>query len=223
MRISQRYLDFNAEVEEIVAYLTAENQTRLGVPTTQYDELTALVQTWTTALAAYQSPATHTPESVEAMRQSYAELGLFVRNLQQQVKNNASVDLTPADYAGLYIHIDKTTRTRINTPEHAPDVRLLHSEHLMCEFEAQVPNPQEANHLALPEHMKLGRKLAVVPAGGAAPAEADYHPLDNVGRGKFRLSFAPAEEGMDGYIICSYYNPRGEHGPESKPLKFTII
>ena len=45
MRLSQRYLDFDVQVNEMLGYLTAENQPRLGIPTTQYDQFTALTQT----------------------------------------------------------------------------------------------------------------------------------------------------------------------------------
>ena len=61
MRLSQRYLDFDVQVDEMISYLTTENQTRLGITTAQYDQFTALNQTWTTALATYSNPATHTP------------------------------------------------------------------------------------------------------------------------------------------------------------------
>ena len=138
------------------------------------------------------------------------------------MKNNVSITLTADDHQNLYIHIDKETRTRINPPEFSPSLTLIRTEHLICEFQANEPNPEDVNHLTLPKHMKLGRKLAVVPAG-TTPAETDYHPIDSVGRSKFRITFNPAEQDMDGYLICTYFNPRGEHGPESKPLQFRII
>lgn len=156
------------------------------------------------------------------MSEIYQELGHFVRGLQQQLKNSAAITLTPDDHQNLYIHIDKQTRTRINPPDFAPVLTLIRTEHLICEFQAVVPYSDEVDHIALPKHMKLGRKIAVVPAG-TPPTEANYHTIDSVGRSKFRITFAPAEADMDGYLICAYYNPRGENGPESKPLQFRII
>lgn len=222
MRVSQVYLDFDAQLTSMTTYLTSENQTRLGIPTEQFAEYTTLTTAWDTALAAYTDPATHTPAAVLAIRESYNDTHEFVIALRQQIKNNASIELLPADYTSLYINVDKTTRTRINPPDYAPVITLIESTHLICQFDVTVPTSEEVNHVALPMHMSIGRRLAVV-ANGTEPTDADYKSIDNVGRSKFRISFVSAEEGMDGYLICSYFNPRGEHGPESVPLKFRII
>lgn len=222
MRISQTYLDFDAQLETMEAYLTEANRTRLGVSDAQNTEFTTLKATWDSALSDYKDPATHTPTAVMAMGESYSETAEFIFALRQQIKNNASITLTPDDYANLYIHVDKTTRSRINPPDYAPSVTLIESTHLVCKFDVTVPTSEEVNHLALPAHMNIARLLAVMP-DGTDPTENDYEPIDNVGRSKFSLSFMPAEEGMQGYLICSYFNPRGEHGPQSSPLKFRII
>ncbi|MHB8401032.1 MAG: hypothetical protein ACYDCN_03360 [Bacteroidia bacterium] len=69
---------------------------------------------------------------------------------------------------------------------------------------------------------KIGRKLAIV-AAGTVPTAADYVHLDDVGTSNYHLVFEPEQEDMKGYLITWYKNPRGESGPPSAPLKFTIV
>ncbi|MGI9322738.1 MAG: hypothetical protein ACR2PJ_04055 [Pseudomonadales bacterium] len=72
------------------------------------------------------------------------------------------------------------------------------------------------NRVALPHGMYLVREQAIVPIGTPV-TEADYHPLDDIGHGRFKIAYVQAEVGMNVYMRCCYANSRGERGPMSEP------
>lgn len=222
-RLSQRFLDFHVEIESFIGYLTIDNQARLGVSDAQYQRLLALLQQWSPVYQNYIKPETRTAPVNASIQSIYKEFSAEIRGLQQQIKKDRSITLTAEDYEKLYIHKDKSTITRPNRPDKAPELVLLNTAHLENEFEAHLPNSEDIRHLALPAGWKLSRKIAVVGPTDPPPLAQDYRPIDSVGRGKFKLTFAPADEGKIGYIICTYFNRRGEYGPESPPLRFHII
>lgn len=137
MRLSQRYLDFNAEVTAILPYITT-NMARLETPQAQLDALTAAMTTWTSALSAYTGPATHTPAAIEAMRMQYDSFYHAILALRQQLKNNTNITLTAEDFATIGIHIDKTTRPRAPVPDIAPINTLLDTRHLVNQISTAI-------------------------------------------------------------------------------------
>ena len=205
------------------AYLTAQNRARLGINDAQHQQFLALLSEWNSAYTAYTNPQAHDDAAVLAMRRSYTSMDALVRGLRLQIKHNRALTLTSEDYQSLGIHRDKQTRTRATAPEHAPIIALLGTTHLENEFQVQQPDSEHFHHLALPPGPKLARKLAVTAPGSPAPTPQDYRPIDASGKSKFKLIFAPADEGNIGYLICAYFNRRGEHGPQSPPLRFYII
>ena len=68
------------------------------------------------------------------MRQQFPICRAFARTLRRQLKNNAAITLSPEDYEGLFIHRNKTTRTRILPPAFAQAVVLTGTDHLACRF-----------------------------------------------------------------------------------------
>ena len=113
-------------------------------------------------------------------------------------------------------------REYVHVVDYPPSLTEIENTHGFIRIDATVPTSEEINHVALPPDMRIGRKLATVPFG-QEPTAADYHIIDSVGRSKFTISFTPAEVGMDGYLVCYYFNHRGDHGPDSAPLKFRIL
>lgn len=221
-RISKRYYQFNGELEALIGYLTVPNRARLGIRDDQYDGLVAKLPAWSAAFNAYKNPETRTQPVNSEMKRLYKDYEALVRGIRQQVKNLQGVPLTGDDYAALGIHQNKTTRTRHTRPDYAPSIKLIRIAHLENEFEVQHPDSVNINRLALPTGLKLARKLAITEPLDPPPEASAYEPIDEAGRGKFTLNFDLAQEGKIGYIICSYFNSRGEHGPESPPLRFYI-
>ena len=86
-----------------------------------------------------------------------------------------------------------------------------------------MPTSQQWNRRAVPGYMKIGRLLAITPMGADAPQRGDYALLDHAGRSRFWLTFDAKYVQHNGYLICYYFNPRGERGPESGALRFSII
>lgn len=221
--LSKKLLDFNTQLTSMSNYLTDANRTRLGVSSEQYATFTAIMDEWSPAFKAYSSPLTQTPAVLGEIHKLHKEALAFVRMLRRQIKHNGTITLTGDDYQSLYIHQDKKTATRINPPDYAPDIVLLDSHHLTNTFEAKRPGSENVGHLALPKHMKLARRLAITESASPAPPLEAYQPINNIGRSRFILTFSEADHNKTGWLICAYYNPRGEHGPESSPLSFSIV
>ena len=222
MRISQRYLDFDAEAKGVLQYLP-DTFARLGISQEQYDRLVAELTAWTAALSLYIDPQTHTPAAIENMRIQYNTFYHSILAMRQQLKNDSDITLSADDYTVLGIHIDKTTRTRSRVPVVAPINVLVTTNHLVNEIITSVPEQGEERHRAMPDDVqRIGRAIAYA-AEGVTPTRDQYHAIDSVGVTSYRIVSMPSEEGMVCWLITWYINPRGEVGPESKPLSFRVI
>ena len=222
MRLSQKYLDFDAEAKAAMQYLP-DTFARLGISQEQYDRLVAELTAWTAALSLYIDPQTHTPAAIENMRMQYDTFYHSILAMRQQLKNDSDITLTADDYTALGIHIDKTTRTRSRVPDVAPISVLLETNHLVNEIVTSQPVQGEERHRAMPDDVqRIGRAIAYA-AEGVTPTRDQYHAIDSVGVTSYRIVSLPSEVGMICWLITWYINPRGETGPESEPLSFRVI
>jgi hypothetical protein len=224
MKLSQKLADFHTEVGVSVPYVAA-NATRLqvsaGMVTTIQNALTDYNLKYTT----YITPATHTEQSIIDINASYDVFHVEMQALKQTIKNNKAVTLTGADYTAIAIHEDAAHRGHIPAPTISPINTITDNKHLVVYFFTHEPaSTGGVTERALPVDIgKIGRKLAVVAATAAAPADAAYVHINDTGATHYHLVFDATQEGMKGYLITWYKSPTGEAGPESAPLSFPII
>ena len=216
MILSQRYADFNNEQVTMSDYLSdgaggaSANAIRLGVTADQVTTFLENVSAYSTAYSAYLNPNTHNAITIATMRSAYDTSLNFVRPLRQQVKNGAAT-VTDDDYANLFIHKDKPTSTPSVRPDTAPALVFLGAVHLNQTYEAQIQSTEGVNRVALPQGVQIARELAVV-ATGTVPTEADYFPMDLVGRGRFNVMFVNAQVGMVAQLAMLLCIPTGRKG-----------
>lgn len=223
MRLAPKYFEFDTELATALAYATA-NTAALGISADQLTALTDASTAWTAAFALYQTPATHTPLQVAATQTAYNTARDLLTGIQQQIKNDRSITLSDADIDNMYIHRDAQRRGRVPVPSVAPDNTLLESKHLTNQISTFQPDPGVENHRGLPTDVfAVMRKIALVAIGSPAPEADAYHAIETSGHGTFRLAWVPEQEGMECYLITAFVNRRGEMGPESQPISFTII
>lgn len=227
LRVAQTYAQFDATLETMETYLTEntnENGLRLGVSAAQMTALTTFKGDWDTKFADYKDPAKHTAAAVEAVRVAYKSGAEMVREIQQQVKKNASVEKTADDYKSLAIHIDKTTRTPVDRPAVAPLLSEIKIEPGSNKFLFSEPSGEGTSHKHLPyrEHIRY-RVAHVEPGGVIPPPDGDYSGIHESWRAEITVISPPsAMKGTHGFIRGCFVNDKGEAGPECAPLQFTV-
>ncbi len=223
MKLSQKLADFHTEVNASVPYIAA-NATRLQVSGTKVTSIQIGLTDYNNKYNTYITPATHTEQSVKDIHDSYDILHPEMQALKQTLKHNKDITLTGADYSAIQIHEDASRRNHIPAPTEAPVNTITKQTHLVVYFFTHEPAATNATARALPDDVgKIGRKLAVVAATAAPPADAAYVHINDTGSTHYHLTFDPTQEGMKGYLITWYKSPTGEAGPPSAPLVFTII
>lgn len=223
MKLSQKLADFHTEVGVSVPYIAANN-TRLQVSSNMVTTIQNSLTDYNTKYTTYINPATHTEQSVKDINDAYDLFHPQMQDLKQTLKHNRDITLTGADYNAIHIHQDATHRTHVPAPTIAPINTVTKHTHLMVYFFTHEPAATAGTERALPADIgKIGRKMAIVAATAAAPADGAYVHLNNVGTTHFHLMFDPTQVNMKGYLITWYISPTGEAGPTSPPLVFDII
>lgn len=220
--ISTRYAEREAFLPVFIAYITA-NMARLGVPQETIDALNANKVDWDAKWTIYASRASQTMEARKEMEAIFNTFETQIREIQQSLKNNANITLTPTDYVRLDIHVDKTTRTPATRPIIAPENVVLATNHLTVKVSTFEPDSGNENHVHLPEYAtSIARELAITDTA-EPPERSAYHAIDNTGRGIHMVTFTQADVDKFGWLITKYVNNRGEAGPESDPCKLRIM
>ena len=223
MKLSQKLADFHTEVNLSVPYVAA-NATRLQVARTKVTSIQNKLTDFNTKYTTYIAPATHTGQSVIDINDAYDVFHPEMQALKQTLKHNKDITLTGADYANIHIHQDASHRNHIPAPTIAPVNTVTKHTHLVTYIFTHEPAATTGTERALPQDVgKIGRKLAVVAANAAPPADAAYVHINDTGVTHYHLVFDPTQEDMKGYLITWYKSPTGEAGPPSAPLVFTII
>ncbi|HEX7414436.1 MAG TPA: hypothetical protein VF411_10380 [Bacteroidia bacterium] len=223
MKLSQKLADFHTEIGVSVPYLVS-NGTRLQVATAMETTIQNGLTDFNGKYNIYIAPATHTEQSITDINTSYDLLHPIMQSLKQTLKHNKAITLTGADYSAIHIHQDAAHRVHVPKPTISPINTVTNTKHLVVYFFSHEPAATAATERALPVDIgKIGRKLAIVANGAAAPADKDYVHLDDIGNSKYHLVFDPTQVNMKGYLITWYKSPTGEAGPASPPLPFDII
>ena len=223
MKLSQKFLDFSAEIAVSVPYLNT-NKVRLGVSDAQITALQDYKSNWGTLMDKYIDPEQHVESVVHDVQTLYTTFHHYLEGVKQQIKNNKTWELTGDDYTSIHIHIDQGHRGHIPRPTVSPANQEIKTSHLVKKIFTSNPQPGKENDVSLPVDVaKIGRKLAVAAATAPAPGPEQYHTLESIGTAIYDLVFAPEQAGAMGYLITYYINSRGEEGPPSEPFSFRII
>lgn len=225
MRLSRLYAAHDAEISAMMAYIQNNGAptpaaTRLGITPADIAMLLGLQSQWNAAYSAYRSPATHNAIAVEAMKTADDKMLAAVKPLRKRVKYGTAA-LTAEDYAQLTIHRDKETRTPAQKPIEEPVPVFVHFEPLNLTFEAKQQTAEGIHRRGLPRGYRVARMLAVLPPG-AEPSDADFRPLDTIGRSRFTITFADNDIGKYAHLRIAYENTAGR-GPFSHSVKAPII
>ncbi len=223
MNLSNLILRFNFYFIAFAEYINLTGvATRLGISATQKTEMNDKLTDFNDKILLYVAPDTNNPGTVNDMNIVYKESYILTERFKKQIKANTSVTLTGRDRLNLDIPQEKNRRGHIPVPDISPAVLCVQCVHLMMSFIAFDPtNPFKR---AKPKDVaSIGVKIAFANADGGDPAPEDYTKQDAEKQTEFEMLFTADQVGKKIYVICYYFNPRGEAGPDSLPCSVVII
>ena len=176
------------------------------------------VNAFTTALAVVNNPGTKTKATVAAKDGAKAAMLDIVRPYAQQVRNNAGV--SNADKTSLGVRIVDLTKTPVPPPNSSPLLNVLAAtpgEHELRYADGNSPDSRSKPLGA------IGLQLFVAVAAGSVndPAVAPFRAF--VTRQPYAVSFEPADNGKIATYFARWQNAKGQTGPWSNPISFTIV
>jgi len=197
---------------------------RLGISTTRVASITAHKLTFVDCYGLYIDPATHTPPVVASMNAIYDIFHPEMLALKQQLNADMDITLTMEDYASLFIHQDVDKRSKVPAPKFAPLNQIIKQNRLVTTvFTSNPIAPHETEKFKPVDVALIGRKMIIVEADEAIPAQEKFLPLDPIGAVIFDIVFKLEDIGKIAYLITWYQSPTGESGPISEPLQIKII
>ncbi len=225
MKISQIISDFHSEYDVAIDYInTAGVAPRLGIGATTLTRATLYRTNLDGSFTTYVNPLTTNGPAIIAVHKDYDKAVKEYRSIQQSVKNNAEITLLPADIAALHIHQDVVPRHHVPAKTFSPNNQIIHQTHLVNRVFVNNPTPGQEDKKHKPEDVgSIGRAIAYVANGSPAPERKQYSTMAPIGAVLFNIISDPEELNMDVYLITWYVSPTGEPGPESRPLKFTVV
>ena len=216
LRLAKKYTDFQADFLTLMTYL-GFNYERLRVDGQTVFELSELREKWLAAYDKYSNPDTHTPTATAEVESAYGQSMGLIRKIQQQVKNDAAVELTTQDRYNLLIRERETTKTRATVPAKAPYILVVKRMERSTTFRAMNNLAPKNRRNALPPKTKLLIKVAY-PATGEQPTEGDFRFIHDSRRALFTVT-APDDipQGTLGYVKAAYVSTLGEQSPFNEP------
>lgn len=179
--------------------------------------IAAYVTAFTGALAVVNNPATKTKATVAAKDGARAAMLDIVRPYAQQVRNNNGV--SNADKTALGLTIVDRTPTSVPPPTSSPLISVIGAtpgEHTLRYSDSNAPDSRRK-----PVGV-IGLQLFVAVASGAVadPAVAPFKAF--VTRQPYGVTFDPADNGKLATYFARWQNRKGQTGPWSNAITFTI-
>ena len=166
--LAATYTEFNNAISAFANYMP-ENSVRLQVSEDQVTALNSALVSWIAAYNAYANPDTRNRAAILQIENEYKADSEMLRELQQQIKNNAQVTLTGDDRMALGIHQDKETRTRVPVQTVAPSVEVYENKHLENKVRTNYPDSGGDAHRRLPAYNQILYQVAYAPPGSPPP------------------------------------------------------
>ena len=130
LRVGMKYVDLETTLANTTKYLVnpdgtlTERGTALGISTDTAARLLAMNTDYSLKMSAYRD-IDRPHSAVKDIQEAYKEYDREIRALQQSLKKNINITLTPEDYDMLEIHRDSGTTTPVQ-PEDAPPVITIY-------------------------------------------------------------------------------------------------
>ena len=191
--------------------------TTYGLVAGDASTIATYVSAFTSALAVVNNPATKTKATVAAKDGAKAAMLDIVRGYAQQVRNNNGV--SNADKTALGLTIPDRTPTVVPPPTSQPLLNIIGATpgvHTLRYADASTPDSRRK------PVGTIGLQLFVAIGAGAVtdPAVAPFRAF--VTRQPYGVSFEPADHGKLATYFARWQNGKGEAGPWSNPVTFTI-
>jgi hypothetical protein len=180
--------------------------------------IAAYVNAFTAALAVVNNPATKTKATVANKDGARAAMLDIVRPYAIQVRNNNGV--SNADKTALGLTLPDKTPTSIPPPSSSPLLNVVgatQGQHTLRYADANTPDSRKKPFGA------IGLQVFVAVASGVVndPAAARFKTF--VTRQPYGVSFSPADNGKLATYFARWQNRKGETGPWSSAVTFTIV
>lgn len=198
--------------------LVAADPPRYGLVTADSDEITSYVNTWHAALLLVQDLGTKTRGTVAAKDAAKAACLDIVRPYAMLIKQNAGVAVE--DKAALGLNLRDVTPTPVPPPSLSPSLELIGASPL--EHTLRFSTPIEGGASRAKPAGAIGLQLwgdisATAPAG---PEACRFFLFAT--RAKFSMSFGSGDVGKTCYYYGRWQNAKGQVGPWSTRLSFTV-
>lgn len=180
--------------------------------------IAAYVNAFNAALAVVANPAAKTKATVAAKDGARAAMLEIVRPYAVRVRDNLGV--SNADKAALRLTIMDQTKTPVPPPVTLPLLNVLaatRGAHLLRYSDSAAPDRRGKPAGA------VGLQLFVAVAGGSVndPTIAAFRSL--VTRQPYAVSYVSADNGKIATYFARWQNSKGQVGPWSNALAFTIV
>ena len=176
------------------------------------------VGAFTSALAVVNNPATKTRATVAAKDGARAAMLDIVRGYAQQVRNNQGV--SNADKLALGLTLPDRTPTVVPAPSTSPLLNVVGAtpgQHTLRYADAATPDSRRKPAGAIGLQLFVAVSTGVVGDPGAAPFKSF------VTRQPYGVNFSAADNGKLATYFARWQNRRGETGPWSSAVTFTIV
>ncbi len=202
-------------------FSTPEKQIELGLNAEQLTQFNTYKTQYNTSFAAYLDPAKRTKVITQQIHDDYQQIHRWIAELRQIIKTNKKATLTDQDYASMFIHKDKTTRTKHTKPKTAPNLELEHIEHLNARISAHhATSHDQGTRPSLPEGIDLlDWQWAITPEQTPNVIYSEHKTTQSA---TLNLDFTPDKVGQFCHLSARYGITSGEVGTYSTNFSFAI-
>ena len=220
IQYSKTIVFYNIYFTYMVPYAIA-NATRLGITAAQVTDLTAMKTAWDLAFEPYINPLTYGRFNIATINALWDTDHKYTNSLNQQLKNNPSLVLNPADYLLFGIHQDSKRRTNIPVPKAQAAVTFKATSHLNNEY--HILDVAHPTHNAKPKDVDFAVVKLLIQSASAPPPSIDMLEVwGEVGSLNFDIPFVAEDEGKIAYVAVCFANGAGE-APFSEIIANPII
>jgi len=218
---SKTYTEFNNQLQTMDTYMfsTPEKQIELGLSGEQLQQFQAYKTQYNQTLAPYLNPNTKTQVTIQQIKHDYTLIHKWIANLRQIIKTSKHDTLTEQDYISMFIHQDKTTRTKHTHIEQVPTLEVKSQSGGTLTLGIFVAGSEIATKPKFPEFVKSVELFWCFDDNQTPPTQITQH-TQTFGTASPKITIHKADEGQYCHLIAYFTLPNGTQSQPSQVLSF---
>ncbi len=218
-RLLSKFSNTHKKTPHAYIFSTPEKQIELGLDGAQLTQFQTYLNQFADDMKAYLDPAQRTKVITQQIHDDYKTINSWIGHLRTGIKASKRDTLTDQDYASLFIHKDKTTRTKHTEIDSVPTLEVKSQSGGTLTLGVFVAGSEIPIKPKLPEFVKNIELFWCFDENQNPPINITQHN-QTFATASPKIIINKADEGQYCHLIAYFILPNGTKSQPSQVLSF---